>query len=227
MWSKADIELKGKPNKSARWVIPRLGTWKLLTLKKCTIWELRVKFYLGQNEDYSVGDSLSDSSEKLLQSGGRESNVSIYVILVKGKYMQSSTFLNYYFFFFFGRRFLLVKRQASPWRNLVLFSIWGDTRVRLIKSAPENICLKACSASFPPSTEGLIFALLPELSSGGCWWSAATVARDRGKWQVPICSWQLTERGRNNQKPKRSETQNTMNSQSRGREGSRRHQSIL
>ena len=75
---------------------------------------MRVKFYLGQNEDYSVGDSLSDSSEKLLQSGGRESKVSIYVILVKGKYMQSSTFLNYDYYYYFCRRFLLVKRQASP-----------------------------------------------------------------------------------------------------------------
>ena len=38
--------------------------------KNCTIWELWVKFYLGQNEDYSPGDSISDSSEKLLQRGG-------------------------------------------------------------------------------------------------------------------------------------------------------------
>ena len=37
--------------------------------KKCTTWELQVKFYLGQNEKCSPGDSTSDSSEKLLQSG--------------------------------------------------------------------------------------------------------------------------------------------------------------
>ena len=36
------------------------------------MWELWVKFYLGQNEDYSLGDSISDSSEKLLQKGGGE-----------------------------------------------------------------------------------------------------------------------------------------------------------
>ena len=35
-------------------------------LKKCT-WEFQVKFYLGQNEDCSLGDSTSASSEKLLQ----------------------------------------------------------------------------------------------------------------------------------------------------------------
>ena len=36
------------------------------------MWELQVKLYLGQNEDCSLGDSISDSSEKLLQRGGGE-----------------------------------------------------------------------------------------------------------------------------------------------------------
>ena len=45
---------------------------------------LRVKFYLGQNEDCSPGGSISDSSERLLQtgSGGR----SIDKVLVKGEF---------------------------------------------------------------------------------------------------------------------------------------------
>ena len=38
--------------------------------KKITMWELWVKFYLGQNEDYSLGDSVSDRSEELLQRSG-------------------------------------------------------------------------------------------------------------------------------------------------------------
>ena len=67
--------------------------------KRCTIWELRVEFYLGQNEDCSLGDSTSDSSEKLLQRGrGKDS---ILVALVKGGYRQSSMY-------FFCRTFLLV-----------------------------------------------------------------------------------------------------------------------
>ena len=37
--------------------------------KKCTVWELWVKLFLGQNENYSLGVSISDSSEKLLQRG--------------------------------------------------------------------------------------------------------------------------------------------------------------
>ena len=47
-------------------------------------------FYLGQNEGYSPGESISDSSEKPLWRGSGE--VSIYVILVKGEYMKSSTY---------------------------------------------------------------------------------------------------------------------------------------
>ena len=34
---------------------------------------LQVKFYLGENENCSPGDSISDSSEKLLQRGKEES----------------------------------------------------------------------------------------------------------------------------------------------------------
>ena len=52
--------------------------WK----KKRTTWELWRKFYLGQNENYSPGDGISDSSKKLLQRGKGEG--SIYVNLVKG-----------------------------------------------------------------------------------------------------------------------------------------------
>ena len=60
----------------------------------------KLGFIWGQNNVCSLGDSTSDSSEKLFQkgSGGR----SIYVILVKGKFMQSSTY--------FTKVFLLVKR---------------------------------------------------------------------------------------------------------------------
>ena len=51
-------------------------------LKK--ILNLRVEFYLGQNEDCGSGGSISDSSERLLQrrSGGRL----IYKVMVKGEF---------------------------------------------------------------------------------------------------------------------------------------------
>ena len=46
---------------------------QMSTKKRCTTWELQVKFYLGQSEDCSLGGSISDSSERLLQSGSGES----------------------------------------------------------------------------------------------------------------------------------------------------------
>ena len=54
------------------------------------MWELQVKFYLGQNEDCSPGDSISESSEKLLQRGGGK--VSMYVTWGKEESMQSDTY---------------------------------------------------------------------------------------------------------------------------------------
>ena len=54
-----------------------------------------VKFYLGRNEDCSPEDSVSDSSEKLLQrsSEGR----SIYKVLVNGEFNNIKN--SFYMFF--------------------------------------------------------------------------------------------------------------------------------
>ena len=46
---------------------------KFLYLQDSQVKEDYVKCYLRQNEDYSLGHSSSDSSEKLLQRGRRES----------------------------------------------------------------------------------------------------------------------------------------------------------
>ena len=43
-----------------------------------------MKFYLGQNEDCSQGGKISDSSERLLQSGS--GGKIIYKVLVKGEF---------------------------------------------------------------------------------------------------------------------------------------------
>ena len=48
----------------------------------------KLSFIWEQNEDYSLGDRISDSSEKLLQSG--RGTISMYVILVKGEFMESN-----------------------------------------------------------------------------------------------------------------------------------------
>ena len=93
------------------------------------MWELRVKFYLGQNEDYNPDDSPSESSETLLQKG-RLGKVSIHVILVKEEYMQSST----YFF----RRFLLVIRSSRHHEGFWCFSRYAKIQ-ELGSQNPESI----------------------------------------------------------------------------------------
>ena len=60
-----------------------------------------VKFYLRLNADCTQGDSTSDNSGKLLQRS-RGKGQYIYMILVKGEYMQLSAY--------FSRKFLLI-----PW----------------------------------------------------------------------------------------------------------------
>ena len=54
-----------------------------------------------QNEDYSLGDSLSDSSEKLLQRG--RGKISVTEFFVKRAYTESSKH--------FGSGLLLVRRK--------------------------------------------------------------------------------------------------------------------
>ena len=79
--------------------------------KRYTTWELWVKFYLGQNEDCSPGGSISDSSERLFQSGS--GGKSIYKVLVQGEFntMKHS---------FYKRFFVSHEDLMSPWRDLTL-----------------------------------------------------------------------------------------------------------
>ena len=51
--------------------------------KESTPWELWVKFYLGQNENYNPGDRTSDNSEELLQR--RESKIKFTLYGKSGK----------------------------------------------------------------------------------------------------------------------------------------------
>ena len=48
---------------------------KFHNCESCKLSFMRVKLYLGQNEDCSLGDSTSDSSEKLLQRGRGKVNI--------------------------------------------------------------------------------------------------------------------------------------------------------
>lgn len=53
-----------------------------LSAGKHRMWELRVKFYWGHSGGYSLGDSISESSEELPYRG--RAGVSINMILVSG-----------------------------------------------------------------------------------------------------------------------------------------------
>ena len=54
--------------------------------------ELQVKFYLRQYEDWGLGDSTSDSSEKLLQRGRGQGGQCICDFGKGGVHLQSSTY---------------------------------------------------------------------------------------------------------------------------------------
>ena len=65
-------------------------SWLGGPILQCQQKDARAEVYLGQNEDCSLEESTSDSSEKLLQRGSR--GRSIYKILVKGEF-NASTFI--------------------------------------------------------------------------------------------------------------------------------------
>ena len=112
-----------------------------IEFQKCTTWKLQVKVYWGQKEDHSPGASTSDSSEKLLQKG---------VCLGRGV-------VQYMWFWWKGsscnqkplQNFLLVMRSWCHHEGIQCFSRYVDAKTELIKSGPENMYLKTCSASFP------------------------------------------------------------------------------
>ena len=83
------------------------------------MWELWIKFYLGQNEDCSLGDSTSDSSEKLLQRG---SGKGLYICDFGEEGIHATKHM---FFQKFSASLMKLsdshKEQSSPQRILVLF----------------------------------------------------------------------------------------------------------
>ena len=78
----------------------------------------------------------------------------------------------------------------SPQRDSVCFNIWGDARIRITKSVPENIYpSEDVFHQFPWSTECL--PLLPEFPAGvSKVRSCSSTGSDlrRGRWQRPLWS---------------------------------------
>ena len=73
---------------------------------------LWASFYLEQNEDYSLKDNISDSSEKLLQRGRGEGQ---YIV----DFGEGGVHAIKHIFFF--QVSACHKEQLSPWMTLVLF----------------------------------------------------------------------------------------------------------
>ena len=106
--------------------------WWICGCKKCTIWEFWVKFYWGQNEDYSPGDSISDSLEKLLWE-----KVNIYVILLTGTTGNQAHIS--------CRRFLLVSWSLVSWETAVTMKdINAFLDMRRYKNWAQKICSWKC-----------------------------------------------------------------------------------
>ena len=141
-----------------------------------------VKIYLEQNENYSLGDSISDTSERLLQKV--RSSLSRDVILVKEECMQSGTHI---YVFMCILLFSFFQKGIASHKELVIsmkdFSVLLDTRRcknRAHKIFPWKISkyLKICLGKFSLSTQCLISALHSELLSGGYWKPAAAATHD-------------------------------------------------
>ena len=103
----------------------------------CTCWLKKMKkvswelsFIWGQSKNCSMGDSTSDSSERLLQRGRGKSKM--YKILVKGDFSAIKCLL-------YKRLSASHRELMSPWRDLVLFWIRGDAKIGIMKSVPESI----------------------------------------------------------------------------------------
>ena len=146
---------------------------QLSASKRCTTWELWVKFYLGQNDciqEKAPQIGLRNCSEEV---GRRELNMCDF----GERGVHEIKHLPYKIFS------ASQKELMSPWSDL-------DARIGIMKSAPENIKLsKDLSHQFFWSTEYLI--LLPELPLGHIKDQQQKQHRlnpHRGRWQMPLAN---------------------------------------
>ena len=138
------------------------------------MWELWAKFYLGQNEDYSLGDSISDSPEKELQRGRWKVSV-VYdaMILVRGVHAAEYTF--------WQRLTAHCKKQMSLLMILVLFLDMRSCKnwAHKIFSWKYPTVEADLFCHFSQSTECLPHSWSPPWTlCRGCWRSAAPAVHD-------------------------------------------------
>ena len=150
---------------------------------------LQFKFYLGQSEDCSPECSTSDNSENLLQRGRVDRSLCMWFW-----WRGSKTHM-----FFWKVSISLMKlfasheKQSSPCRVLVLFQIWGDTRIGLINRLWKRLTIWRLVLSVVPRAQRA-WCLLSTLNSFQRWLKVSSSSSTwsspcRGGWQVPICTW--------------------------------------
>ena len=150
-------------------------------------WEQNVQhelnFYWGQNEDYKLGNCISDISEKPFQrAGGR----SVYIWFSKGG-MHAIKHI------FFCRRILLITRRRCP--TMKGFSAFLDRRrykIWAYKISFWKYLFEDLFCQFLPEHKSALL-LISTLNSfpgalkvsncKGPWFNPC-----RGRWQVPTCS---------------------------------------
>ena len=165
-----------------------------LSKERCTVWELTVKFYLGQNEDSSPGDcSTSDSSKRLPQEEvGEVQHIRFWW---KGEFSAIKHL--------FCKRFSASHEKLMSW----LEAIWRDARIGVMKSflkistwrsvpsvfledrvpgSPPWIPLSGCWRSVVAAAEGSVSAE----AEGECSRCCSLAGKCSG--QMPICSWHST-----------------------------------
>ena len=141
--------------------------------------------YLGQNKDDSLGDSILDSSEKLLQRSREESQYTC------GFGEEAIHAIKH----FFLRMILLVTRSSHHREGLYCCSRCEElTRIGLIRLVPENTYLPEdllCQFSSDHRVPRFC-SLLSTLNSflGVLKISSTRFNPCRGRWQVPIHRWQ-------------------------------------
>lgn len=91
------------------------------------MWELWVKFSLGQNKDYQLGDSISDSTEKLLWSQGKVKSITYIWFLSERIRVLRHTF---------WQSLLLVVADVTINDSNALLNM-EDARIELIKFSHE------------------------------------------------------------------------------------------
>ena len=159
----------------------------LVDLKKCTAWELQVKFFGGKTQE------TAPQIEKLPQGGRGESSVYMW-FLVSGKYCNQE-------YIFFQKastslvKPLLVVRNSGTMEK---FSALLDARRYKDwahkTSSWEHLTIWRPVLPIVPEHRALIPALHPELFQGCCRSAACDLIHmevdDKLPRHVPICSWQ-------------------------------------